>query len=52
MCADDHCSVAIRNSLPDEPKLFALIHELKHHYRDRNLLDLTSFRAAITTRTN
>lgn len=38
MCADDHCSVAIQKSLPDEPKLFALVHELKHHYRDRNLL--------------
>jgi len=24
--------------LPDEPKLFALVHELKHHYRDRELL--------------
>jgi IrrE N-terminal-like domain len=24
--------------LPDEPKLFALVHELKHHYRDQELL--------------
>ena len=38
MCADDHSSVAIQKTLPDEPKLFALVHELKHHYRDRALL--------------
>lgn len=24
--------------LPDEPKLFALVHELKYHYRDRQIL--------------
>ena len=24
--------------LPDEPRLFALVHELKHHYRDRDAL--------------
>jgi Zn-dependent peptidase ImmA (M78 family) len=38
MCADGDCSVAIQKSLPLEPKLFALIHELKHHYRDRQVL--------------
>lgn len=38
MCADDDCTVAIQKSLPEEPKLFALIHELKHHYRDREAL--------------
>jgi Zn-dependent peptidase ImmA (M78 family) len=38
MCADDDCSVALQKSLPDEPKLFALVHELKHHYRDRESL--------------
>ena len=38
MCADGDCSVAIQRSLPDEPKLFALVHELKHHYRDREAL--------------
>jgi Zn-dependent peptidase ImmA (M78 family) len=38
MCADGDCTVAIQRSLPDEPKLFALIHELKHHYRDRQAL--------------
>ncbi len=38
MCADGECSVALQKSLPDEPKLFALVHELKHHYRDRDAL--------------
>ena len=27
--------MAYQQSLPYEPKLFALVHELKHHYRDR-----------------
>ncbi len=38
MCADGDCSVAIQRILPIEPKLFALVHELKHHYRDREAL--------------
>jgi Zn-dependent peptidase ImmA (M78 family) len=38
MCSDSDCSVAIQKSLPYEPKLFALIHELKHHYCDREAL--------------
>lgn len=38
MCENGDCSVAIQRSLPDEPKLFALVHELKHHYRDRVML--------------
>lgn len=38
MCSDGICSVAIRKDLPDEPKLFALIHELKHHWADRDLI--------------
>ncbi len=38
MCADGDCSVAIQRSLPNEPKLFALVHELKHHYCDRAAL--------------
>lgn len=38
MCDDGDCSVALQRSLPYEPKLFALIHELKHHYRDRAAL--------------
>jgi Zn-dependent peptidase ImmA (M78 family) len=36
MCAEDDFSVAIQPKLPDEPKLFALVHELKHHYRDQD----------------
>ncbi len=35
---DDDCSVAVQRDLPHEPKLFALVHELKHHYRDREAL--------------
>jgi Zn-dependent peptidase ImmA (M78 family) len=38
MCADGDCSVAVQQKLPDEPKLFALIHELKHHYVDQEKL--------------
>jgi Zn-dependent peptidase ImmA (M78 family) len=39
MCANENCSVAVQRNLPNEPKLFALIHELKHHYCDRCLLE-------------
>lgn len=38
MCDEGDCSVALQRKLPDEPKVFALIHELKHHYRDREAL--------------
>ena len=38
MCEDGDCSVALQPTLPYEPKLFALVHELKHHYRDRDVL--------------
>jgi Zn-dependent peptidase ImmA (M78 family) len=38
MCDDGDCTVALQRKLPDEPKLFALIHELKHHYCDREAL--------------
>jgi Zn-dependent peptidase ImmA (M78 family) len=38
MCDDGDCTVALQRRLPDEPKLFALIHELKHHYCDREAL--------------
>src|SRR6476660_6898482 len=31
-CDDVDTSVLVKKSLPDEPKLFALIHELKHHF--------------------
>lgn len=32
---DGEPSVMVRKDLPREPKLFALVHELKHHYVDR-----------------
>jgi hypothetical protein len=32
MCDGGECSVALQKTIPYEPKLFALIHELKHHY--------------------
>lgn len=38
MCGDGYCSVAVQRKLPDEPKIFALLHELKHHYCDQDLL--------------
>jgi len=38
MCADGDFSVAIQSTLPNEPKLFALVHELKHHFRDQEAL--------------
>lgn len=38
MCDDGDCSVALQRTLPYEPKLFALVHELKHHFRDRAAL--------------
>ncbi len=35
---DNGCSVLLNMSLPEEPRLFAMIHELKHHYEDRQRL--------------
>src|ERR1700684_2104259 len=35
---EGEASVAIRKDLPDEPKLFALAHELKHHWADQELI--------------
>lgn len=37
-CDGNDYSVAIQRNLPDEPKLFALIHELKHHYTDQEII--------------
>ncbi|MCL4415119.1 MAG: ImmA/IrrE family metallo-endopeptidase [Actinobacteria bacterium] len=34
----DGCNVLLNMNLPDEPRLFAMIHELKHHYVDRSIL--------------
>lgn len=38
MYADNDYSVAVQKNLPNEPKLFALVHELKHHYCDQELI--------------
>lgn len=34
-CDNDDNSVMVNSNLPREPRLFALVHELKHHYVDR-----------------
>jgi Zn-dependent peptidase ImmA (M78 family) len=39
MCDDSDPSVAISKTLPREPKLFSLVHELKHHFVDRELIE-------------
>jgi Zn-dependent peptidase ImmA (M78 family) len=39
MCDDDDPSVLLNSTLPKEPRLFALAHELKHHFFDRALLE-------------
>lgn len=38
MCEGGSPSVAIQETLPKAPKLFALVHELKHHYRDQDAI--------------
>lgn len=35
---EDGCSVLLDMNLPEEPRLFAMIHELKHHYEDQGNL--------------
>ena len=35
---NDGCSILLKKDLPREPKLFALAHELKHHFLDRELI--------------
>jgi len=37
-CDGNDYSVAIQRNLPDEPKLFAHVHELKHHYTDQEII--------------
>jgi Zn-dependent peptidase ImmA (M78 family) len=39
MCEDGDPSVLVNKALPKEPRLFALVHELKHHYIDRLLIE-------------
>ncbi len=31
----DGCSILLNMKLPEEPRLFAMVHELKHHYIDQ-----------------
>ncbi len=38
-CDGSDCSVLLNSSLPREPKLFSLVHELKHHFVDRDLIE-------------
>jgi Zn-dependent peptidase ImmA (M78 family) len=38
LAEEGEVSVAVRKDLPDEPKLFALAHELKHHWADQELI--------------
>lgn len=38
MCDDGFASVAVNSKLPREPRLFSLVHELKHHYLDVPLI--------------
>lgn len=38
MCDNDDLSVAIQEGLPKEPRIFALVHELKHHWTDREAI--------------
>lgn len=37
-CDDNDYSVLVRQGLPREPKLFCLIHELKHHFFDQDII--------------
>lgn len=37
-CDDGECSILLNQSLPRAPKMFALAHELKHHYVDQQLI--------------
>jgi Zn-dependent peptidase ImmA (M78 family) len=38
MCDGDDPSVLVNRTLPKEPRLFAMVHELKHHYCDQAAL--------------
>ena len=37
-CDDGDYSVLLKKDLPREPKIFSLIHELKHHYMDQKTI--------------
>ena len=38
-CDGDDCSVLVNRRLPREPKLFSMVHELKHHFLDREAIE-------------
>jgi Zn-dependent peptidase ImmA (M78 family) len=38
MCDGGDPSVLVNRNLPTEPRLFAMVHELKHHYCDQTAL--------------
>ena len=38
MCDDDDPSVLVNKKLPNEPRIFAMVHELKHHFCDRETI--------------
>jgi Zn-dependent peptidase ImmA (M78 family) len=38
-CEDNDYSVLINKKLPREPKLFSMVHELKHHYVDQSIIN-------------
>ena len=38
MCDGGDPSVLVNRNLPTEPRLFAMVHELKHHYSDQTAL--------------
>lgn len=42
-CQDGDFSVLLCPGLPDEPKLFSLVHELKHHYVDQDRLTIACY---------
>lgn len=39
MCDGGDPSVLVNKTLPKEPRLFSMVHELKHHYTDRALIE-------------
>jgi len=39
MCDDGDPSVAVNKQLPNVPRLFSLVHELKHHFVDREEIE-------------
>ena len=39
MYDDNDPGVLVNKILPREPRLFSLLHELKHHYTDRPLIE-------------